>query len=323
MKADRPPRGLPPGYLRLWRALVQADADASSRAELARRLNVSTHTIQRILVDGTPPDFRKAQGRRLVLSWARTLARLARGLESEARPWIEAVGIGWDDDVRKAAESELVRASSSRSGSQSGTEDTLGRIRARAATGDPEPVRAGVVPFGPYESFFRAWVDRLVGAVDPGWDVRWIRASAEEIGAKLRTGELDVGAGLFETPALRASGLELLPVPGLRPGLRAVVVRPTAEEQAPGDGAAADRHVPGWPELLETDAHHVLLVREGDPAASLARRQWNLPAERVIQRRRPTAAALAEEAFAEAKRRGTAIILLADEITVHAARTHL
>jgi hypothetical protein len=313
MPADRPPRGLPPGYAPIWRALARADAGASSRAELARRLNVSTHTLQRILVDGTPPDFRKKQGRRLVLSWVRTLARLARGLASESRPWIEGVGIRWDDQVRTAVERETVKAGGPKRPASSVREETMARIRARAAAGEPEPVRAGVVPLGPYERFFRSWVDRLVGAVEPAWGVRWVRASAEEIAAELRSGGLDVGAGLFETPALRASGLELLPAPGLRPGLRALAVRP----------AAGERPGPRWPELLDPDASHVLLVRDGDPAASLARRQWNLPADRVIQRRRPTGAALAEEAFAEAKRRDGTVVLLADEITVHAARAHL
>ena len=203
------------------------EAGIRTAYELARRLNVSTHTLQRILVDGTPPDFRKKQGRRLILSWTRTLARLARGLDKEARPWIEGVGIRWDDDIRKAAERELARSGTPH-GAAAVSGDTLARIRTRAAAGDPEPVRAGVVPLGPYEPFFRAWVDRLVGAVDPGWGVRWIRASAEEIAAELRTGGLDVGAGLFETPALRASGLELLPAPGLRVSLRALAVRRAA-----------------------------------------------------------------------------------------------
>jgi hypothetical protein len=313
MTADRPPRRLPPGYGDLWRSLSLADASSASRAELARRLSVSTHTLQRILVDGDPPDFRRPQGRRLVLSWVRTLSRIARGLDSDPRACIEAVGIRWDDDARAAAEGEAVRAARPRADAGSSPTDAFSRIRVRAAAGDPEPVRAGVVPLGPFEPFFRAYVDRLVGAADPAWGVRWIRASAEEIAGDLLAGGLDLGAGLFETPQLRARGLDFLPAPGCRPALRALLLRPAGSADRP----------PRWAELTSAEGGHVLMVRDGDPAASLARRQWGLPESRVLSRKRPAAGALAEEALAEARRRGGAVALVADELTVRAAAQHL
>ena len=73
-----PPRGLPAGYRDVYRWVRQEEERCSSRAELARVLGVSTHTLQRILVDGEVPDFTRAQGSRLVLAWVRILSHPAQ-----------------------------------------------------------------------------------------------------------------------------------------------------------------------------------------------------------------------------------------------------
>ncbi|MEZ5065954.1 MAG: hypothetical protein R3B81_14570 [bacterium] len=312
MRNSRPPGGLPPGYRPIWRALASADASASSRAELARRLGVSTHTIQRILVDASPPDFRREQSRRLAMSWVRTLARLARGLDSDPRTWIEGVGIEWTEEVRAAAEGDGGRRPVRRDVAG----DTIARIRSRAESGDPEPVRAAIVPLGPFEAFFRRYVERLVGAVDPAWGVRWVRAPAEEVVRALHPGgDVDLGVGLFETPHLKSRGLEFVSVPGCRPSLAALRVT-TATDPEPS---------PEWNDLLNPvrTADSLFVVRENDPAAGWLVRQWNVPPERVAARRRPTAAALAEELLAEAGRLGRPTILVADEWTVGSAHAAL
>jgi hypothetical protein len=96
--ASSRPEKLPPGFTEIWRALVEEQRRQPSRQVLAQRLGVSTQTLQRILVDGTVPDFRIAN-RRVRNAWARTLGRLARYFDREPRPWLEKAGIGWDAEI--------------------------------------------------------------------------------------------------------------------------------------------------------------------------------------------------------------------------------
>src|SRR4030095_15356752 len=100
-----PPKGLPPGFRPIWTALQAADAQAASRAVLSQRLGVSTHTIQRILVDGRVPHFGKRVGPRQSLAWARTTRRLAVRLGAKPRSWIESAGIVWTEEVAAASRS--------------------------------------------------------------------------------------------------------------------------------------------------------------------------------------------------------------------------
>jgi hypothetical protein len=72
---------------------------------LSQRLGVSTHTIQRILVDGRVPHFGKRVGPRQSLAWARTITRLAVRLGAKPRSWIESVGIVWTEEVAAASRS--------------------------------------------------------------------------------------------------------------------------------------------------------------------------------------------------------------------------
>jgi len=98
-----PPKGLPPGFRPIWTELQAADAEAESRAVLSKRLGVSTHTIQRILVDGRVPHFGKRVGPRQSLAWARTITRLAVRLGAKPRVWIESAGIVWTEEVAAAS----------------------------------------------------------------------------------------------------------------------------------------------------------------------------------------------------------------------------
>ena len=98
-----PPKGLPPGFRPIWAALQAADTAAGSRAVLSKRLGVSTHTIQRILVDGRVPHFGKKVGPRQSLAWARTITRLAVRLGAKPRSWIESAGIAWTEEVAAAS----------------------------------------------------------------------------------------------------------------------------------------------------------------------------------------------------------------------------
>ena len=97
-----PPEGLPEGLRDLWNCLHD-EATLTSRGALARRLGVSTHTLQRVLVDGALPRFDRCSVRQ-TRSWTRTLARLARHFGRAPRRWIEAAGIPWTADARMIAE---------------------------------------------------------------------------------------------------------------------------------------------------------------------------------------------------------------------------
>jgi hypothetical protein len=102
-----PPRRLPKGLRGLWRKLRRAEESAGTRAELSRRLGISTHTLQRLLVDGAVPRFGRGVSTRQTLAWTRTLARLAARLDASPRAWIESAGIRWNDEVARACDEAL------------------------------------------------------------------------------------------------------------------------------------------------------------------------------------------------------------------------
>jgi hypothetical protein len=113
---DAMPRGLPKGYARIWRLLQDADRRVGSRHRLAKKLHVSTHTLQRILVDGDVPDTGASLSRRQLLSWVRTVTRIAWGLEEDPLELMEGIGIGLTESVRHAAESEMEKLEGSAAG---------------------------------------------------------------------------------------------------------------------------------------------------------------------------------------------------------------
>lgn len=105
MPALQPPESLPLAFREIWVALADAQRSARSRQELARRLRVSTGTLQRILVSGDVPDF-EAAGARVTRAWARTITRLAIAVGRDARSWIEMVGIPWNETIAEVCSAE-------------------------------------------------------------------------------------------------------------------------------------------------------------------------------------------------------------------------
>jgi hypothetical protein len=109
------PQGLPDSYSGIWAALAGMNENIGSRQRLASILKVSTHTIQRILVDGDVPDIAGNASRRQSLAWARTLARLAAGLNMEPLPVLKDVGFEIDRDMKALVQFELHKLSNAES----------------------------------------------------------------------------------------------------------------------------------------------------------------------------------------------------------------
>jgi len=86
--------------------LSKADDALQSRRKLAARLKVSTHTLQRILVDGDVPDFSREQTPYVTGSWTRTITRIAEGLGLDAWDLLESAGIQRDGRSEAIVESE-------------------------------------------------------------------------------------------------------------------------------------------------------------------------------------------------------------------------
>jgi hypothetical protein len=103
------PAALPGSYSGLWEALYRLNEKAGSRQRLSSILKVSTHTIQRILVDGDVPVIGDRSSRRQSLAWARTLTRLAAGLDMDPLSLLEDVGFDMNDGIGQLVESELVK----------------------------------------------------------------------------------------------------------------------------------------------------------------------------------------------------------------------
>ncbi len=100
------PEALPKSYRELWKALYSLDRRAGSRQRMSSLLKVSTHTIQRILVDGNVPDIGGTASRRQSLAWARTLVRLAVGLQLDPMQLLEKVGFRIDSEIEELSVSE-------------------------------------------------------------------------------------------------------------------------------------------------------------------------------------------------------------------------
>ncbi len=104
-----PPKKLPEGFRDIWKAIAQADEAAASRQVLASELRISTHTIQRILVDCSVPDFTKPVSRRILHSWTRTIVRLALHFGHDPLEWVKMVNINPVDRILEVIETEISR----------------------------------------------------------------------------------------------------------------------------------------------------------------------------------------------------------------------
>lgn len=105
----QPPINLPEGFGDIWNAIALADGAMASRQVLARELNVSTHTIQRILVDGDVPDFTIAVSKRVLHSWTRTITRLALYFGHDPLEWVKMVKIDPVDRIQEIIKTEISR----------------------------------------------------------------------------------------------------------------------------------------------------------------------------------------------------------------------
>jgi predicted DNA-binding protein (UPF0251 family) len=90
MAQNQVPDSLPAGFREIWEALRVADDESPSRQVLARRLGISTHTVQRILVDGDVPDLAATTNTRVLRAWVRIITRLAHAFGRDGRAWVEA-----------------------------------------------------------------------------------------------------------------------------------------------------------------------------------------------------------------------------------------
>jgi len=219
-KVNRPAR-LPHGYRSLWAALSEADAATPSRAALAERLGVGTHTIQRILVRGDVPDFSRTVPVRVTHAWVRTITRIAYHLGHRPQLWLEQIGLQWTPEI------------------QAISEDARARFSAGPGTVVPRPHKASdeIPVWIPREGalspgFLEAITRRLLGAIDPSARLRFVQHESALAGVRLTgIGEgLAVAAG--EPLGLHLHPLPVLALPGLRVRLAALVLRDPRSTEA-------------------------------------------------------------------------------------------
>jgi hypothetical protein len=217
-----PPASLPRAYLAIWRALKEADDRAGSRQELAARLGVSTHTIQRILVRGDVPSFPGEESTRVLHSWVRSLSRMAARLEEDPRTWIENVGVEWTDEIARIS----AGASSAR-----GTRRAPSSRRTISGDLQGAVIRVGIVPRTPFgeplpetgTSFLEAISRRMLGAMDPSTSPRIeVLDQTDRVDGSLFSSRFDLMVGLPETTAGRRNGLWFVPIPGWITRLEAI-----------------------------------------------------------------------------------------------------
>jgi hypothetical protein len=285
---------LPPAFGPIWRALDAADRASASRQALAAQFGVSTGTLQRILVDGDVPDLARSRNKRIVHSWVRILARLARQTGHDARRWIEAVGIVWDPTIASIVDRTL-RTAPGR------------QPRGAPAVGVPPPPRAAPQAVPALGAIAAPWPDlvtaaiatplgepltdtsasaasmtfltrlatRTIGAVSPSSRVRCVPMLEHELVASLRTPSsgIDLGVGITVSVARRRSGLDLLAIPGWRAGGDAVSL-------AIGD--AGGREPPVWSRLVAHVDPTTRLATDLEVLHDYLRGQCGIPTEHLL-----------------------------------------
>jgi|GEM_PF-498342 len=103
------PARLPECFRALWKEVARADEEMHSRRRLSERLGVSTHTLQRMLIDGDVPDLTKCRSSYVRASWTRTVARMAAGLGLDPGTTLESVGIPFDAKAESIIRSEAAK----------------------------------------------------------------------------------------------------------------------------------------------------------------------------------------------------------------------
>ena len=289
------PDGLPREYLEIWKALSAANERARSRQDLAKTLGLSTHTIQRILVNGDVPRFPQTRNTRIVRSWVRILTRLAFHAGEEPRRWIEMVGIPWNDEASRASEGALRRAASRRTPSipetsaGPGAAAASGAPAAAGAARDtkvdwPRDLRVGIVDRAPFSSqlpgfdcsFLDEYARRVISALAPDSRIKSEMVGERELVSSLigRSPGFDLGIGLVETIDRAFLGLEFAPLPGWSVRLSAVCLRRRDDYTA----------APAWHAAVSTTSPHIqaFLVHPGGAAAHFLRSQCGFRADQLV-----------------------------------------
>jgi len=221
---------------------MKADEESSSRQALARKLGVSTHTIQRILVDGDVPRLREIKNTRIRRAWARILTRLALGMDRTPREWIEMAGIPFDTDTARRCKVEVMKVMARRGDPVLAPGGMIrpGRIAAEVLTAAPgyawpAQVSIGLAARGALSanleglggSFLEVFMRRLVGAVNPSTRLGTENMEEHEAVIGLRTAgaSLDIGVGITETVHRRYLGFHFVSIPGISMRLGAICLK--------------------------------------------------------------------------------------------------
>ena len=291
------PERLPAGFREIWTALKAADEDSPSRQALAKRLGTSTHTIQRILVDGDVPDLGRTKNTRVLRAWVRIVTRLAHRLGSDARSWIEAAGIQWDEAVASVVEQTTDRLTAIEAAVRPdlGGEGPGGEVVPEVQGYEfPGEIEVGVVAGGPLDlrvggsdrPFIETYVSRLVGAIRPDCRIGITGVSADHvidgmgegqpISGPESSGKCRIVAGVVDTLKGRMSGLDFVALPGLKMRLSALVLCKRQAEVPP----------PAWHDCVSPalSKDNKYLVTSGGLAHRFLEGQCGLSEENLIVR---------------------------------------
>lgn len=322
------PPALPAGYREIWTALRGADEQSPSRQALARRLGISTHTIQRILIDGNVPDLAATTNTRVLRAWVRIITRLAYRFGREPRIWVESAGMAWDDATADIVDETLDKLTARETGLRPELErpgEVEEAIPVVSVYEFPDEIRVGIVsgdPLGLWvgggnRSFLEEYVSRLAGSIRPDcrigittWDEAALSAGLMEA-----AGGPDFVAGAADTLALRMGGLDVVGIPGLRIRLSALCLRARGLEARP----------PHWLASLLEDASGDIkyLVRRGGLAHRFLRGPCRLAEERIIGREAEDSDDIADALVMETSLWEPSVhlerwvVLVADEETCH------
>jgi hypothetical protein len=292
MSTMKMPASLPKGFQQIWSALRDAAERSRSRQVLAEKLGISTHTIQRILVDGDVPDLSRATNARVVRAWVGIITRIALSSGGEPREWVEKVGLPWDEVIRSVSEAAALKMRVRR---PSGAAGMAGAVPATPVGPSltpadvwPEHIRVGVAEQGAFAqslaslggSFLEVYTRRLLGSVNPSTRLRFQALYEREVISGLLDAEpgLNVGAGVIETVHRQYLGLGFLPVPGFELRLNAICLRPV--------GDAGD--LPTWRDATSAGAlfgdrsQRRLLVTAGGISQSYLAGQCGIPPEEML-----------------------------------------
>ena len=275
------PARLPAGFREIWDALREADRESTSRQVLARDLGISTHTIQRILVDGDVPDLAGTRNARVLRAWVRIIARLARKFGRDARIWVEAVGISWDDTVAGVVDDTLAKLAAGDAGVRPdlGADEAGDEYIHRVAGYEfPDEAKVGIVSGGAGHSFLGAYVSGLIGAIRPDCRITVTTGGEADLTGRL-TGsgpELDMVAGVADTLRRRMAGLDFVDIPGIKIRLSAICLRRREMEAMP----------PRWLEAVSPaiSRDNKYMVLGDDLAARFLKGQCGVAEENLIMR---------------------------------------